>query len=405
MKLHSIGSIALLLTLSAGVAACSRSSPSTTPVAASEISHAVVVKLDSTSVEDFYEAVGTVQSSSKTTLTARILGTISATHYREGDIVQADQLLVEIDDRDIATQARRADAGLQEAQATLDEIDHSIRAAESGKVVADANLKLAASTLERYTALRDRNSVSAHEFEEVESHRDSAKAEVDRAQASLEALRAKRRQVQARIEQAKVEIDAVKITRGYTRILSPIDGLVTSKLAEAGSQAAPGVPLIVIEDRKYEIDASVPESQLDHIRVGMRLQATVPSLNTAAIEGTVSAIIPTTDASTRSFTVKIAALGQPKAGLLRSGMFARIRVPAGKRNVVAVPTSAIRRQGQLTSVYVVDDSNAIRLRLIEAGQSVHDAGDDIEVLSGLKPGERVIVRPDTSVQDGARWQP
>jgi multidrug efflux pump subunit AcrA (membrane-fusion protein) len=85
-----------------------------------------------------------------------------------------------------------------------------------------------------------------------------------------------------------------------------------------------------------------------------------------------------------------------------SGMFVRVRLPIGKQQILAVPASAIVERGQLTGIFVVDDSNVIRLRLIRTGER---RGDLVEVLSGLAPGDHAIFVRDSSVKDGARWKP
>jgi multidrug efflux pump subunit AcrA (membrane-fusion protein) len=352
-------------------------------------------------MDDFYEATGTVQSRTKATLAAKIVGSVLSVFVREGDVVTAGQKLLEIDDRDLASQVKQAEAGLREAEAALQEVDHATAATKSGRAAAEANLELASSTLERFTMLRDRNSVSPHEFDEVVSRHESAKAEVERARAMLEAQRAKRQQVVARIEQARSQIDASGIALGYAQIRSPFDGVVTARLVDAGAQAAPGVPLLVVESRQYEIHVTLPESNLTRLQLGSEARISVPAAGLHAAPGVLATIVPDIDPATRSYTAKLRLSAPPAAASLRSGMFARVRMPVGTREVTAVPASALVDRGQLTGIYALDESNVIRMRLVKTGQR---HGDIVEVLSGLDPGDRVFLRPDSTVRDGVPWQ-
>jgi len=363
---------------------------------------APVTTLALTSVDDMYEAVGSLKSMKEVTLSAKVAGDLVAVLVDEGDSVRAGQLLAEIDSRDLTSRSRRADAGVREAQSALQEVVHGIRAAEAARTAADANLRLATSTLERFETLRERRAVSPHEFEEVEARQQSAQAELDRANASLDALYAKREQVLARIEQAQSEVETSSIGLGYTQINAPMAGVVRKKFVERGAQAAPGLPLLTLESREYEITAAIPESYASGLGAGTRVSVSVPSLGVDGLETRVTTVIPTVDPSTRSYEVKLAMPRQPAGNRPESGMFVRVHVPVGEREILAVPASAIVERGQLTSVFVVDDSNVIRARLIKTGER---RGDQVEVLSGLAPGDRAILERVSSLRDGAQWQP
>lgn len=383
------------------LASCSQEADSR-PAAPTSLSHAAVTVVRSASADEIYEAVASVQSRRKITLMAKVGGDIVAMHVKEGDMVRAEESLLEIDDRYPASRTKQAEAGLKEAQSALEEVKHAIRAAQSAESSAQINLRLAASTLERFTMLRDSKSVSPHEFEEVEARHEAAKAEVDRANASLQALESKREQVRARIEEARSEVEASAISLGNTRVRSPLDGIVTTRFIEAGSQVAPGALLLTIESNGYEVDAVVPESLAMNLRPGLAVRVQVPSLAIENAHATITTVVPAVDSSTRSYVVKADLPSVAKDVRLASGMFAKVLIPNGARTVLAIPATAVVERGQLSGVFVVDESNVIRLRLIRTGER---RGDLVEVLSGLAAGDRTIFQPDPSVKDGATWQP
>ncbi|HMV50901.1 MAG TPA: biotin/lipoyl-binding protein, partial [Blastocatellia bacterium] len=119
-----------------------------------------IEKVAASSVEDFYEATGTVRAKTSTVLSSKIMGTVIALRAREGDRVRAGQTLIEIDNRDTAAQLQKAQAGLRQAEQGEAEAEQAGSAAQAAKAGAEANRRLAASTLARYQTLLDRKSVS-----------------------------------------------------------------------------------------------------------------------------------------------------------------------------------------------------------------------------------------------------
>lgn len=365
------------------------------PAAVSGVQTEVV---STSSTSDYYEAVGTVRAKTNTVLSAKIVGSITALQAREGDRVRAGQTLIEIDNRDARTQVSRAQAGVREAQTGTDEVDKNIRAAESAKAAAEANKALAESTLKRYQMLRDRKSVSPQEFDEVETKYKVAVVEVERAERMLQSLTARKNMVLARIDSAKADVDVAQVQVGYARVTSPINGVVVTKHAEVGSLAAPGTPLLTIEDNNYRLEAAVEESQLRNIRLGATALVTIDALGQEEMSGRVVEIIPAADPASRSYTVKIELASRT---LLRSGLFGKARFVSGERAALAIPNKAIVQRGQLSYVYVVDASSIARMRLLTLGKQ---SGDRVEVLSGLSSGERIVSDGTTLNREGVKVQ-
>jgi membrane fusion protein, multidrug efflux system len=357
-------------------------------------------------VQEDYEAVGTVRSKTTSLLSSKTVGNILAIHVREGDRVRMGQLLIEIDDRDARAQVQKAQAGFREVQDAQEEIDQNIRAAESAREAAEAGRSLAATTFRRYSNLLEQKSVSQQEFDEVQAKLKVAEAEVDRAGRMLQALMAKKNQVLAKLEQVKADITSAQVYMGYSRILSPINGIVTSKQAEVGLLAAPGVPLLTVEDNSsYRLEVSVEDSMLKKIRLDTPVRISIDALGPQEFSSRVTEIVPVSDAGSRSSTVKIdlfdgkrGAIGQPT---LRSGLFGKARFPVGQRQAMQVPRKAILQRGQLVGVLIVDSSNILRLRLIKTGKQ---HGDQFEVLSGLNDGDRIVVEGIEKVKEGDRVQ-
>jgi multidrug efflux pump subunit AcrA (membrane-fusion protein) len=388
---------ALIVLAGLALAACGKepaqSSKATEPPVVRDVTVGVVI---SAMVDDTAEVVGTVKSRTSTTLSSKIVGTILVLHAREGSQVEAGQVLVELDDRDIAAQLRRAEAGLREAEASVGEVDRAIAAATAARAAAEAQRDLAAATLARYQRLLDRKSVAPQEYDQVAARHKAAAADVERAGAEVQALQAKRQQIFARIEAAKAEVSSARVMHGYARITAPFSGVVTTKHVDVGALAAPGTPLLTLEDsRRYWLEAAVPESQAALIRRGQSLPVSVEAAALSVI-ATVSEIVPAADPTTRTTLVRVDLPDSPR---LRSGFFGRAWVPVGRRQAIQVTRQAVIERGQLQGVYVVGQDDIARFRLVRTGQARRDR---VEILSGLTGGEKVVLAGVEKVTDGAR---
>ncbi len=390
-----------IIAISAAIAAVS-SCEKKQKVAAEQpvvVKGAKIETAQSSLVDDYYEATGTVKSKTTSVLSAKIVGSVIAVHVREGNLVRAGQLLVEIDNRDVKAQTEKAQAGLREAHTSVEEIERSIRASESGKTAAEVSRELAAATFKRYQALLERKSVSQQEFDEVRAKYKVAEAEADRADKMLQSLQARKNQVFARIDQAKADVAGAQVYLSYARINSPINGIVTAKQAEVGSLAMPGAPLLTIEESSsYRLETAVEESRLKDIGLREAVKVTIDALRGDEMPGRVVEIIPTADPASRSYTVKIEL---PRDQLLRSGLFGKARFITGQKQVITVPQKALVERGQLSGVYIIDGNRIAQMRLVTVGKSY---GDRVEILSGLGSGDRIAADSAVIGREGVKVQ-
>jgi RND family efflux transporter MFP subunit len=330
-----------------------------------------------------YEATGTVRACTTATISSKVMGYVQQVSAQVGDRVRAGQLLVTLDARDLETNVKRAEAGRAEVQSAIPEADNAVAAAK-------ANLDLARATFKRMEELAARKSISNQEFDE-------ASARLKAAQANHEMARARRTQLDSKMAQAEQEVHAAGIMRDYARISAPFTGIVTVRSVEPGNLATPGAPLLTIEqDGGYRLEAAVDESRLASVRVGQGVEVALDTV-TSKLSAHVSEIVPSVDAASRSYLVKI---DLPGIAQLRSGMFGRAMFPLGRQSVVSIPARAVIERGQLQSVFVVEDGTA-HARMITTGRRGQDA---VELLSGLSQGERIVSPVPAGLQDGARVQ-
>jgi RND family efflux transporter MFP subunit len=326
-----------------------------------------------------YEATGTVRARTEAALSAKVMGYVREVRAQAGDRVREGQVLAVLDARDLDTDVRRAEAAREEVKNALPEAEAAIAAAQ-------AQADLAEATFRRMQELFQKKSVTNQEFDE-------AAARLKAAAAAREVARARRQQLDAKLKQAEQEVQAAGIRRAYSEVVAPFAGVITAKPAEPGLLAAPGVVLFLLErDGAFRFEAAVEESRLGAVRLGEEVEVTLDGLG-RAVRGRVAERAPAVDPATRTGTVKI---DLPALAELRSGRFGRAAFAAGTRSVLTVPAAAVLERGQIASVFVVEDGTA-RLRLVTLGAR---DGESVEVLSGLREGERVVTPAPAALADG-----
>jgi len=367
------------LVIGLALSGCSRGTK-VTPVETADPIPVTVATVAIADVVDTFEAGGVVQARTTATIMARILAPVRDVRASPGDRVHQGQVLIVLDGRDLAAQARRARAARLSA-------DQDVIAAGSERQATDAALALARATHERIAGLHAKRSATAQELDDATGALRAAEARATGAAARAHAA-------VSGLEGARAASDAADTIETFSRIAAPFDGVVTEKMVEPGNMAAPGTPLMRVEDtRGFRLDVRVDESRTGQISPG----ATVPvSLDSGTdgpprmISGTVTEVGRAVDADARAFLVKILL---PVDTGLRSGMFGRAHFGAQPRRALTVPAGALVHRGQMTSVFVMEKDVA-RVRLVNVSGT--------EVLAGLSDGEVVIVAAPSTLTDGRR---
>ncbi len=367
-KKHTRGGLLLCTLLIAGllpIGCGEKVQPGASGVKRPVIGGVSVAQIVPRRIEEFTEAAGTVKAAQTSSVAGRVMGTVTSLLVKEGDRVAKGQLLLTIDDRDVLQKVRAAEAGSREAAKAL-------RSAEEDRRLSDL-------TYSRYKKMYDEKAISRQEMDQYETRKQVALLEEERM---LE--------VQKRADAGLAE---AKVMLGYTRVASPLAGRITEKKIDVGSMAVPGVPLLTVENAAdFNAEISVDEKLAGKLTVGTPVAVTVESVG-RQISGKIVQVIPAVDPQSRTFTVKVS-LG----GGLRSGLYARVRIPQGTaRQALLVPRAAVVERGQLTGLYAVDSRGIVTYRLVRTGK---EYGGDVEILSGLKPNEHIIVQGVDKAVDG-----
>ena len=324
---------------------------------------------------------GTVHAEESAQISAQVPQPIRQVLVQAGDHVRAGQVLVILDDAAMRAGLNRANA----AEAAV----------EKQWMAARTDASLAASTLARYQDLKQQNSVSPQEFDEVEKRSEAA-------QLRVQSVGAERDEAQAAVAEARTQL-------GYTRLRAPFSGVITARLADPGTLASPGIPLLQIDrDGPLQLYTPVDESLIGTVRVGMKVPVKMegaPSATAVAgaatgagedLVATVAQIVPAADPSSRSFQVK---LQLPPAKGIRAGIYGTAGFQSGTREMILAPRSAVMMRGSLACVYALDSNGLAQLRYVTLG---NQHGDQVEVLSGLSGSEDLVNDPGDRNLSGAR---
>ena len=319
-----------------------------------------------TIVQEAERAVGTVRPRTETRIEAQVTARVLEVRVRPGDRVEAGDELLVLDGSQSRSRVDQARQGLQSSRARK-------RQAAQAVVSAKAVLTEAEAAYERTRTYYASEAATQQDMERAESAFRQARAGLERAEQSLQEAEAGERQAAKVVEESRIALD-------YSRIEAPEAGEVARRLTEPGDLAWPGKTLLVLQTRgALRLESMVREGLIHRISVGASMEVSV-DVQDRIYEGAVEEIVPSADPRTRTFLVKV---GLPHADGLYPGMFGRLIIPVGEREVVTVPEKAVTRVGQLEMVRVQSGERWERV-FVKTGRTISDR---VEILSGLRGGE------------------
>jgi RND family efflux transporter MFP subunit len=330
-----------------------------------------IFEVENVTVGDRYEASGSLHGEQTAILTSKITGYVKELRVEAGDRVPASRVLAVLDAPELGARLRAAESG-------LGEVEQAVVEAEAALTAARAQARVAEATFDRFVSLREKRAVTRQEFDEVEARHAAARAGLSMAEAALARARSAR-------SRAEAEVSGARSLYDYRLVKAPFDGRVLERQVDIGNLAAPGAPLFVLEkDGPLRAEVSVEESMAGRIRKGDLAEIVIPHRETP-LSGSVTEVVPRIDVQTRAFQVKVE-LPRNSPQDLVPGSFVRVRFHVGETTKLLVPRTSLVSRGQLSMVYIVEGERA-SLRLVTLG---HTRGDEVEVLSGLNEGDRIV---------------
>jgi len=296
--------------------------------------------LAATTLPQHYHTSGTVSSDHKVSVSSRLSGYIRSIKVREGDRVNAGQLLFDVD----PVNARQAYAQ------------------------AKADLADAASDMKRYSSLLTDHAVSQQQYDKVRLRYVMAESRVVQAENLLQ----------------------------YAEVRSPVSGIVVEKHASSGDLATPGQSLLVLEDpSSLLVETYVSEQFVATIHENDAVRILIPGLSKTS-DGYIRQIVKSADRLSHQFLVKVALAADSGA---YPGMFAEVNFAVGERQAIIVPEVALLNRSGLVGIYVMDEQSITHYRQLRAGEKT---AQGVEVLAGLKAGDVIVWREDGVLRSGVR---
>lgn len=298
---------------------------------------------------------GSVVPDQQAKIASRLMGYIRNLTIQVGQTVTEGQLLFSIDPTDITGQIRQAQSASLQAKAAL----------------ADAK-----ADYERFSTLYKQQSVTRQQFEKMKLQYEVAQQNVSAAEAGLEQARGQMR---------------------YAEVKAPFNGVVVQKLAVAGDLAAPGNPVLILENRQLmSVQVEVSSDLYRLLALGDAAMVTIEG-QPQPFKATIANLVGAANPITRTHTVKLSLTGSP-AGI-NSGAFARVAFNRGERNTLLVPKTAVQTRGGITGVFIVGDDQIARFRMVRTGLA---QGDAVEIQAGVVAGEQVLITSRQTALNGDR---
>ncbi len=345
------------------------------PAAAQQRAAGVLVdEVDTREIRDTQSVIGRLVATRQSAVAARIGGVVNEVSFEIGDTIAKGQALAVLD-------TQRAMLAKRVAQA-------SIGVAEAEINVADAKLKLAEQAFERQELLLKSTAFSRSRYDDLKQEVVQARSERARAQAQLQTAK-------SNDDQAAYELE-------HSTIRAPFAGIVVARQAQPGQYVAQGGAIATLLDvANLEVEADVPSRIATGLRRGQKVEAIFESGVRKMV--TLRTTIPVQNVSTQTRAVRFSAqLEELSEGLVAIGSAVTLEMPvSAPRSVISAPKDALIQSRGGWMVYVVAEGKA-EARRVELGQAV---GERMEIVSGLKTGELVVVRGNERLRPGQAVTP
>ena len=326
-------------------------------------------------------ATGYVVAQRKAALSSKATGRLEWLGVLEGSKVKKDEIVARLENRDVAAALGQAQANVKVAQANL----------EQGQ----AELQDAQSAFQRAAELLNQKFIAASAYDTAQARLNKAKASISGYQAAITAARANAQAAQVAVDQ--------------TVIRAPFDGVILTKSANVGDNITPfssaadskGAVVTIADMDTLEVEADVSESNLSKIRVGQPAEILLDAFPELRLAGTVSRMVPTMDRSKATLLVKVRFEERDPRVLpdmsAKVAFLSKAVPPQDKLPVTAVQPAAIVTRGGTPAVFLLDAGGAkVKRVTVAPGRRI---GELVEV-KGLKPGDKVVLAPADTLQDG-----
>ncbi|MDO8628919.1 MAG: efflux RND transporter periplasmic adaptor subunit [Phycisphaerales bacterium] len=361
-----------------------------------------------TTLRPFLEVVGTLVSIPEKTavLSTQVAGQVQQLLVVEGQLVQAGDVLLRLDDRSAEAQRAKARAAVDESRAILSRLRHGSRSedidvARQELRKSETNLRLMRGRVQSGMALQDVHAIPELELAQRTADAEDAEADVAANQAKLKLLEAGPRpeeisEAEAKLAGAEADLAASELNLQLTRITAPFDGVLMDVPVRQGMFVSAGMTLMTLADLSTLFARTrIPTAYLSQVKEGQNVDIRVASFPDDAFTGAIARVRKQADVQTGD--VDAFASAPNPDGSLRPGLACRLQIWLPEiRDAVAVPVAAIADRDGTSVVTVVRDGKAHETE-VRLGTRT---GELVQIISGLSPGDLVTVEGGYGLPDG-----
>ena len=374
-------------------------------------------------VPAFISATGSLAATETSDIAPKVAGKVTNVYVDAGAFIGQGTVIAKLDEQNARLQLEQAKANVAQTESAVRQAEArlglaqngtfsaaaipEVRAANAGYEQALAQLRQAEANEKRYRELVETGDISMQNYENYRTLRDTARAQVNNAQQQLEASRNTARQsneaiksAEAAVNSARTQIDLAKQAIADTVIRAPFAGYISNRPVAVGEFVSTAtVVATILRTNPVKAQLQVAEANVPFINIGRGVSIAVDAYKDRKFAGTVTAINPAIDPTTRTAIIEASIENNDNA--LRSGMFANAQITKqGGGSGVFVPRPAVYNDQSTQSyrVFVVQEGVA-KLRVVQIGT---EEGDFIQILSGVNPDETVATSNLDKLYEGAR---
>jgi membrane fusion protein (multidrug efflux system) len=374
------------------------------------------VQVEQKDVPIYGEWIGTLDGLVNADIKAQVSGYLLKQDYTEGSPVRKGQLLFEIDARPFQATVDQAQGQLAQATGQLAQAKAQLVQSEAQVTVAEANQGRTQLDVDRYIPLAKQQAITQQELDNATQNNLAAKAQTQASKATVETSRAQIQAANATVQAAKAAVETAQLNLGFTRLISPIDGIAGIAQQQVGALVSPSsgaittvstvdpikVYFTVSEQEYLDFNRRFPtEASREAERKQLQLELILADGTTYPPKGTIYFADREVNPSTGA--IRIAGLFPNPGNILRPGQYGRVRTAIRtKQGALLVPQRAVTELQGSYQVAVVGSDNKVSIRPVKVGERI---GLMWIIDEGLKPGERVVAEGVQKVRQGAAVNP
>ena len=348
-----------------------------------------VVSAERSSGRSEFMLTGNIQALTEAPLLARASGYITKRLVDMGDRVTSGQLVAEIEGPELVQQVAQATAVVEQTRASLEQATADL---QEGKTTAN----LSRITAERWKSLQARGVVSKQENDTYQSQYESQQSKVQALDKAVNVAR-------SNVHVAEANLARLKEMQSYLHVRAPFAGVITQRNVDVGALVTEGNTLLfrIAQIDRLRIFVNVPQVDAATVHAGQTATLTTPELPNRRFEGTVTRTANSLDPATRTMLTEVQ-IPNPN-GTLLPGMYAEVDMLAPRQDpplVIPGDTLIVRADGP--QVALITPESTVHFQRVVIGR---DYGDKIEVISGLRSGQQLIVNPSDDVREGVKVNP